>query len=218
MDEGFIFGCSAQGRVALDILRLQHPETTWFFIDDNPEMLGQAVNGSSVIGGLIALHDKKQPKIHIALGNPGVKRKIALECSRLKIGMIQAIHPSATVSPAAKIGKGVTIGAGAIINTDAVIGDFALINTGAIIEHDTHIGEYANISPGATIGGRVIVESEAFVGSRAIVLARLTIGKKAIVGMGAVVTRSLPGSTLSFGVPARVIRKIEDDFDWRNVL
>ncbi len=218
MKEGFIFGCSAQGRVALSILQLEYPETAWFFIDDNPEMLNQVINGSSVIGGLGTLAAKNRPKLHIALGNPTVKRKIASKCTMLDIELIGAVHPSAIIASTAIIGEGATIGAGVIINTDARIGNFALINTGVIIEHDSQVGDYANISPGACIGGRVTIEEEAFIGSGAIVLARTTVGKRSIVGMGAVVTRSIPDNTLAYGVPANVIKEIDDHFDWSKVL
>jgi sugar O-acyltransferase (sialic acid O-acetyltransferase NeuD family) len=218
MNEGFIFGCSAQGRVALDILRLQFPETTWFFLDDNPEMLNQRINEAVVIGGFETLQQKFRPKLHIALGHPLIKRKIAERCETMDIEVIQAIHPSAVISPTAKVGTGVTVGAGAIINTDSNIGDFALINTGVIIEHDTVIGDYANISPRACIGGRVIIGEEAFIGSGAIVMARTRVGMRAIVGMGAVVTRNVPDKTLSYGVPAKVIKEIDDQFNWKNVL
>jgi sugar O-acyltransferase (sialic acid O-acetyltransferase NeuD family) len=218
MNEGFIFGCSAQGRVALDILRLQFPDTTWFFMDDNPEMLNQRINEAVVIGGFNALQHKLRPRLHIALGNPLIKRQIAERCETMDIELIRAIHPSAVISPTARLGKGVTVGAGAVINTDATIGDFVLINTGVIIEHDAVIGDYANISPRACIGGRVTVGEEAFIGSGAIVLARTQVGMRAIVGMGAVVTRNVPDKTLSYGVPAKVIKEIDDQFNWKNVL
>jgi sugar O-acyltransferase (sialic acid O-acetyltransferase NeuD family) len=218
VDEGFIFGCSAQGRVALDILKLQYPGTAWFFVDDNPDMLNQVIHGAVVIGGLDKLKDKKQPKLHIALGHPSVKLKIVHTCELLNIELIQAIHPSAVVSSTAVIGKGVTVCAGAIINTDAKIGDFALINTGAIVEHDTVIGDYTSISPAACIGGRVNIENEVFIGSGAIVLARTTIGAGSVIGMGAIVTRDIPASTLAYGNPAREIKKIDSSFNWSKVL
>jgi sugar O-acyltransferase (sialic acid O-acetyltransferase NeuD family) len=218
VNEGYIFGCSAQGRVALDILRSQHPQTDWFFIDDNPAMLNQTINGAKVLGGLDAIRQVANPAVHIAIGHPGVKLAIARKCESHGVELIQAVHPSAIISATAVVGKGATIGAGAIINTEAVIGNFALINTGVIVEHDSVIGDYANISPGACIGGRATIEGEAFIGSGAIILARTTVGKGSVVGMGAIVTKDIPKNTLAYGVPARVIREIDKNFNWSNVL
>jgi acetyltransferase-like isoleucine patch superfamily enzyme len=62
------------------------------------------------------------------------------------------------------------------------------------------------------------VDDEAFIGSGAIVLARTHIGNGSIVGMGAIVTKDVCDHTLVYGVPAREIRKIDEQFDWKKVL
>lgn len=218
MKEGFIFGCGAQGRVALDILRLQYPKTNWSFIDEDAKLLNHVINGATVIGGFDVLKNKESRNLHIALGKPSVKQKIAEKCVELNIDLINAIHPSAIILPTATIGKGVMIGAGAIVNTDAKIGNCVLINTQSVIEHDTVVGDYSNISPAACIGGRVNIGERVFIGSGSIVLARISIEKNSIIGMGTVVTKNIPEYTLSYGVPAKVIKKIDENFDWSRVL
>ncbi|MGK9476614.1 acyl-ACP--UDP-N-acetylglucosamine O-acyltransferase [Melioribacter sp. OK-6-Me] len=57
--------------------------------------------------------------------------------------MSATIHPTAIVSPKAKIGKNVTIGPYAIVEDDVVIGD------------DSTIGQHACVYNGARIGNRV---------------------------------------------------------------
>ena len=37
----------------------------------------------------------------------------------------------------------------------------------------------------------------------------MTIGSNVVIGAGAVVTHDIPDNALAFGVPARVVRKIE---------
>ena len=54
------------------------------------------------------------------------------------------------------------------------------------------------------------VEEDAWIGAGAVILPGVTIGRCAIVGAGAVVTRDVPANTIVAGVPARVIRSIND--------
>jgi sugar O-acyltransferase (sialic acid O-acetyltransferase NeuD family) len=218
MLEGFIFGSGAQGRVTLDILRLQNPQTHWSFVDDNPEMTGKVINGAEVIGGLDKIQKMKSCFMHVALGKPSLKEKITKRCEELKnITFINAIHPSAIILPTVKLGIGIFIGAGVIINTEAVIKNGALINTQSVVEHDSVVGEFANISPTACLGGRVNVGSRAFIGSGSIILARTSIGDDSIIGMGAIVTKDIPKGKIAYGVPAKIIRE-SSQADWSKIL
>ena len=55
------------------------------------------------------------------------------------------------------------------------------------------------------------IDDGVWLGARCIVLPGVTVGKGAIVGAGAVVTRNVPSNTLVAGVPARVIRQMDDE-------
>ena len=69
------------------------------------------------------------------------------------------VHPSAVVSPEAKLGQGVSINANAVIEAGAEIGDGTVIGAGCYIGHDVKIGagsllgRKAVIHPGVVIGG-----------------------------------------------------------------
>lgn len=52
----------------------------------------------------------------------------------------------------------------------------------------------------------VIIEDEVWLGTNVVVLPGVRIGKGAVVGAGSVVTRDLPGNSVSFGRPAKVVR------------
>ena len=58
--------------------------------------------------------------------------------------------------------------------------------------------------------GDIILEDDVWLGTGATVSAGVTIGKGTIVAAGSVVTRDLPPGVLAGGVPAKVIRKLED--------
>lgn len=57
----------------------------------------------------------------------------------------------------------------------------------------------------AVDGAPITIEDDVCLGASAIVLGGVTVGRGAVVGAGAVVTRSLPPYSISWGVPARVV-------------
>lgn len=75
-----------------------------------------------------------------------------------------AIHPSAVVSPSARIGDGTIIMAGAVVQAAAVIGRHCIINTGASVDHDCVLEDFVHIAPGAHLCGWVDVGEGALVG------------------------------------------------------
>ncbi|MBO8126127.1 MAG: UDP-3-O-(3-hydroxymyristoyl)glucosamine N-acyltransferase [Firmicutes bacterium] len=83
----------------------------------------------------------------------------------------QGIHPEATVSPKAKLGKNVRVHARAVIEEGAQIGDGTWIWPGVYIGPDAVIGSDCLIYPNVvirervTIGDRVIIQPGAVIGS-----------------------------------------------------
>ena len=54
--------------------------------------------------------------------------------------------------------------------------------------------------------GGVVIEDDVWLGAGVVVNDGVTIGRGAVVGAGSVVTKSLPPYSISFGVPAKVVR------------
>ncbi|MDR7331501.1 UDP-3-O-(3-hydroxymyristoyl)glucosamine N-acyltransferase [Roseateles asaccharophilus] len=81
------------------------------------------------------------------------------------------VHPSAIVSPDAKLGQGVEIGPLAVIESGAVIGDHARIGAHCVVERDAHVGERTRLAPrvvlgyGCRIGARGLVHSGVVIGA-----------------------------------------------------
>ena len=114
-------------------------------------------------------------------------------------------------------GKNITIGKDVFINSGChfqdqggiEIGDGALIGHNVVlatINHDLNPKEnrknhYAAIKIGAHV----------WIGSNATVLPGVTIGDYAVVAAGAVVTREVPAMTVVGGVPARVLKTIQEE-------
>ena len=114
-------------------------------------------------------------------------------------------------------GKNITIGKDVFINSGChfqdqggiEIGDGALIGHNVVlatINHDLNPKEnrknhYAAIKIGAHV----------WIGSNATVLPGVTIGDYAVVAAGAVVTRDVSAMTVVGGVPARVLKTIQEE-------
>jgi sugar O-acyltransferase (sialic acid O-acetyltransferase NeuD family) len=113
------------------------------------------------------------------------------------------VHPAASVSARARLGRGVTVNHGVSVGGGVRMGDHVTLCPGSIVGHDTTIGDYTVVAPGAVISGFVHVRRGSYIGARAVVRQNLRIGAGALVGMGAVVTREVADGAVVVGNPAR---------------
>ena len=113
-------------------------------------------------------------------------------------------------------GKNLRIGERVFINSGCrfqdqggiTIGDDALIGHNAVIATLNH-----DLDPAlraTTVPKPVVIGARVWVGANATILPGVTIGDGAVVAAGAVVTQDVPANTIVGGVPARVIREIEN--------
>lgn len=123
--------------------------------------------------------------------------------SRFGLTFTTLIHPTAYVSPLAKLGQGVFIGANSIIGPGANLADHVFVNRGVTIGHDTQIGAFSRIQPGSNLGGLSKIGRGVTVGIGATLIERLLIGDHAFIGAGAVVTSDINSNVLVVGIPAR---------------
>lgn len=113
------------------------------------------------------------------------------------------IHPSAYVSPLAKLSDGVFVGANSVIGPGAQLAEHVFVNRGVTIGHDTHIGAFSRIQPGSNLGGLSHIGHSVTVGIGATLIERLVVGANAFIGAGAVVTADVDANVLVVGTPAK---------------
>jgi sugar O-acyltransferase (sialic acid O-acetyltransferase NeuD family) len=114
------------------------------------------------------------------------------------------VHPSAHVSPSARLGPGIVAAPRVVIGAAAELGPHVLVGRGALIGHHTIIGAGVTINPGANVAGNVSIGDGATIGMGAQISNGIEIGASAIVAAGAVVVRPVDAETRVQGVPARV--------------
>ena len=108
------------------------------------------------------------------------------------------------------MGTGIVIGPNTSILPYTRIDDFAIIDYGTSIAHDCEIHRYVTISPQVGLAGHVKLNEGVFVGIGASFLPNIKIDSWTLIGAGAMVTRSFPSKVTVAGIPARIIKKIDN--------
>jgi len=211
-------GAGGHAKVILDILRQGSQYEVVALTDSNPKLWGTSYCDVPILGD-DSLLATLRPKLQYAFLGIGSVRSSALRSQLYKMAreldfeFINAIHPTAVISPTVKMGCGVTVMAGAIVNPGVSIGDNVIINTGAIVDHDCTIADHSHIAPGACLSGSVRVGRNCHVGVGACVLQGVVIGEGATIGAGAVVVRDVaPGATV-VGAPAKPLSRAPDEMN-----
>ena len=211
-----IIGAGGHGRVVLDIFRQAYQADPAGFLDANPALHAQRVDGLEVLGSpteIPRLLGRGIDSAIVAIGDNATRNMYAQTLLAHGLSLVNAIHPKATVADTARLGRNVVICAGAVVCAHCRIGDSCIINTASIVDHESVIGRATHVCPGARLAGRVTVEDFAFVGIGATIIQCLTIGRGSVVGAGAVVLKDVPGFTTVVGVPARPVREIGETLE-----
>ena len=198
-----IHGPGGQGRVVLDALQVGRHRIAGIL--DDALQPGEAVFEAEVLGPIASWRSRLDSGLAfvVAMNNPALRRALAEDILAAGGLLAGVVHPAATVSRHARLGRGVIILAGTVIGPDAAIGDFSLLNANCAVDHDCVLGSGVTFGPGVTLAGAVTVGDGAFVGVGATIMPGVAVGENAVVGAGAVVIRAVPAGATVAGNPAK---------------
>lgn len=196
-----LIGAGGHGKVIADVVSAAGDEVVGF-LDDNLER--KMCGSYPVLGAVKDAHRFSDCWFVISIGSNSVRRKIAEALS--SVHWYTAIHPSAVISPSAKIGEGTVVMPYAVINAEAEIGRHCIINTAAVVEHENQISDYVHISPRAALAGNVTVGEQSHIGIGACVCNNITICEGCTIGAGAAVVKDITQRGVYVGVPAGMLR------------
>ncbi|RKX52282.1 MAG: 2,3,4,5-tetrahydropyridine-2,6-dicarboxylate N-acetyltransferase, partial [Thermotoga sp.] len=108
---------------------------------------------------------------------------------------------------------------GAVINIGANIGKKTMIDMNVVIGGRAQVGDNCHIGAGAVIAGvieppsakPVVIEDNVLIGANAVVLEGVRVGRNSVVAAGAVVTRDVEPNTVVAGIPAKVLKRVDEN-------
>jgi len=128
-------------------------------------------------------------------------RKIFYEMTNVEIGEGTVINQNFIVSdnyePLLKIGKRVAIAPNVTVICVSE-------------PNNSLLKEYACVQSKLIRAEPVIIEDDVWIGAHVTLLPGIRIGEKSIIGAGSVVHKDIPPKSIAAGVPAKVLRKIEE--------
>ena len=128
------------------------------------------------------------------------------------------IEPGAIIRDQVEIGTGCVIMMNSTINIGAVIGDGTMIDMNVVLGGRATVGKNCHIGAGTVLAGvieppsadPVVIEDNVVIGANAVVLEGVRVGKGSVVAAGAVVTENVPSGVVVAGMPARIIKQVDE--------
>ena len=128
------------------------------------------------------------------------------------------IEPGAVIRDLVEIGDNCVIMMGAVLNIGAVIGKKTMIDMNVVVGGRAVVGDNCHIGAGSVLAGvieppsadPVIIEDDVLLGANVVVLEGVKVGRGAVVAAGSVVVKDVEPFTVVAGVPAKLIKKVDE--------
>ena len=202
-----IVGAGGHGRVVADTAALTRAFQEIAFVERGPagpaEIDGFPCVYGEPTGGRFAPHEWD-----FIVGIGDNRRREAVQGRMVESGYraVSLVHPTAYVSPRARLGAGSVVFAACVVQTGVMIGDGVIINNRASVDHDCVLGSFAHLAPGAVLAGDVRIGPRSMIGVGASIRHGKVVGEDVMVGAGAAVVSDLAAGGIYVGVPARLLR------------
>ena len=182
------------------------------FLDDDISKKGNNIFGVEVLGSINDANKFSDTYFINGIGNSGnfINKQNIIKRSLVEPDRFETIiHPSSSVSSFSKIGKGSVIFQNVTVCSNVDIGAHVAVLPNSIISHDVKIRNYSTIAGGVCISGNSIIGESSYIGTNSSIRENLSIGNKCLIGMGSNILSNVDDSTVYFGNPAMLKKRIK---------
>lgn len=139
-----IIGADGHGKVVKETALAMRYFDRVDFLDDNSELaIGKCQDFKK--------HLNDYSYGFVAFGNNVQRMKWTLQLIEVGFQLPILIHPTAYISPLARIELGTIVCAMAVVSNNAIIKKGCIISIGALVDYDSCIGEGSHINSGAIV-------------------------------------------------------------------
>lgn len=202
-----IIGCGGHGKVVAEIAELKGYSQINFF--DENESIKKFMEKKTYS----SIQENFSSSFFIAIGDNYTRELFYLKFLKKYVNAlaVNLFHPSCIISKRCEIGFGNVFMSNAIINSSSKIGNGVILNTGSTIDHDCYLDDFSSIAPGVSVGGNVKIGKRSVISIGAKIKHNISIGDDSVIGGCSFVNKNIGNNYVSYGIPAKEIRRRKKD-------
>ena len=162
-----ILGAGGYGKTVADVAQQLGIYDKIAFLDDGksgPEILGKCEEYAMFAG--------EDTDVYPAFGNNQIRMDWMERLMGEGIAVPTLVHPTAYVSPRAKIGAGTVVLPKAVVNTGVTVESGCIINIGVLIDHDCYIEAGVHLCPGVIVKAENRIDAMTRMESGSVIMCR----------------------------------------------
>ncbi|HLG11832.1 MAG TPA: acetyltransferase [Dehalococcoidia bacterium] len=179
------------------------------FLDDDASRWGTERFGVPVLGPLDLARTLQDCTFINGIGSPTNfwMKEPVIGRTGVSLELFETlVHPTASVSRMARLGRGTVVFQNVTITANAELGDHVVVLPNSVISHDVVVGDYSCVAGGVCVSGEARIGRACYLGTNSSILGGVRIGDGTLVGMGSVVLRDIAANSVVIGNPARFLR------------